>query len=391
MDFDFDAVIDRVGTQSSKWDTMLGKYGVSPTTGIAMWVADMDFRPPPAVNELLHQAATHGVHGYFGYDTDYRNALINWMQRRHGWDVQPNWIINAHGLGNAIAACLQAYSKAGDGVIVFSPVYHAFARIIKANDRKLVESPLMLHDGRYYMDFDGLEAQLTGTEKILLFCSPHNPGGRVWSQDELAQVAAFCEKHDLLLISDEVHNDLVFAPAKHNVLANIAPHISHRLVTLVATTKTFNLAGAMIGSIVVADDELRQQLAKVTSAAGTSFNRLGMMMTEAAWRTGDAWLEALLVYLAENKRIFEDSINKIAGVKAMPIDATYLCWVDFSGTGMPAVDFIARVEGDAAIAANHGASFGTGGENFLRFNIACRRAVVQEAVRRLHAAFSDLQ
>ena len=391
MDFDFDAVIDRVGTNSSKWDTMQAKYGVSPDTGIAMWVADMDFPPPPAVNEVVQQAALHGVHGYFGDDADYRQALIGWMQRRHDWHVEPDWIINAHGLCNAIGMCLQAFSAVGDGVIIFSPVYHAFARIIKANDRQLVESPLVERDGRYHMDLAKLETMLTGNEKILLFCSPHNPGGRVWDRQELAELARFCEKHDLLLVSDEVHNDLVFAPAKHTVLANAAPDISHRLVTLVATTKAFNLAGTMIGSMVTADAELRRKIARVAAAYGTSFNRLGMMMTETAWRTGDAWLQALLLYLAENRRIFEDGVNQIAGVNAMSIDATYLCWVNFADTGMSSDEFIRRVEAGAQIAANHGATFGTGGESFLRFNIACRRAHVHDAVARLQDAFSDLQ
>ena len=391
MDFDFDAVIDRVGTYSTKWDTMQAKYGVSPDTGIAMWVADMDFPPPPAVNEVVQQAALHGVHGYFGDDTDYRQALIGWMQRRHDWHVEPDWIINAHGLCNAIGMCLQAFSAVGDGVIIFSPVYHAFARIIKANDRQLVESPLVERDGRYHMDLAKLETMLTGNEKILLFCSPHNPGGRVWDRQELAELASFCEKHDLLLVSDEVHNDLVFAPAKHTVLANAAPDISHRLVTLVATTKAFNLAGTMIGSMVTADAELRRKIARVAAAYGTSFNRLGMMMTQTAWRTGDAWLQALLLYLAENRRIFEDGVNQIAGVNAMSIDATYLCWVNFADTGMSSDEFIRRVEAGAQIAANHGATFGTGGESFLRFNIACRRAHVHDAVARLQDAFSDLQ
>ena len=219
-------------------------------------------------------------------------------------------------------------------MIIFSPVYHAFARIIKANGRQVIEGPLVDRDGRYHMDLDHLETQLTGNEKILLFCSPHNPGGRVWDKQELTDLAAFCDKHDLILISDEVHNDLVFAPAKHIVLANAVPDISHRLVTLVATTKTFNLAGAMIGSMVTADDYLRQKISRVAAAYGTSFNRLGMMMTETAWRTGDSWLDSLLVYLAENRRIFEDGVNQIAGVKAMSLDATYLCWVDFKDTGM---------------------------------------------------------
>lgn len=392
MSFNFDEVIDRVGTHSSKWDTVQAKYGVSPKTGIPMWVADMDFRAPPAVQEALAGALDHGVHGYFGDDSEYRAALIGWMQRRHHWDVEPDWIINAHGLGNAISLCLQAYSAPGDGVIVFSPVYHAFARIIKGTDRRLVESPLMQRDGRYHMDLDALAASLTGDEKIVLFCSPHNPGGRVWSPLELQQLAEFCETHDLTLISDEVHNDLVFKGNQHHVLAAAVPSVRHRLVTLVATTKSFNLAGCMIGSIVVSDDALRAPLAKVAfGAAGMSFNRIGMLMCTAAWQHGDEWLDALLDYLAENKRIFDDGIAAIPGLRSMPIEATYLCWVDFADTGMDRAEFTRRVEQQAEIAVNHGNSFGAGGDSFLRFNIACRRELVIEAVARLQAAFKDLQ
>lgn len=392
MSFNFDEVIDRVGTHSSKWDTVQAKYGVSPKTGIPMWVADMDFRAPPAVQEALAGALDHGVHGYFGDDSEYRAALIGWMKRRHNWDVEPDWIINAHGLGNAISLCLQAYSAPGDGVIVFSPVYHAFARIIKGTDRRLVESPLVQRDGRYHMDLDALAASLTGDEKIVLFCSPHNPGGRVWSLLELQQLADFCETHDLTLISDEVHNDLVFKGNQHHVLAAAVPSVRHRLVTLVATTKSFNLAGCMIGSIVVSDDALRAPLAKVAfGAAGMSFNRIGMLMCTAAWQHGDEWLDALLDYLAENKRIFDDGIAAIPGLRSMPIEATYLCWVDFADTGMDRAEFTRRVEQQAEIAVNHGNSFGAGGDSFLRFNIACRRELVIEAVARLQAAFKDLQ
>jgi cystathionine beta-lyase len=392
MHIDFDEVIDRVGTHSSKWDTMEAKYGVSPENGIPMWVADMDFRAPPPVQEALAGALAHGVHGYFGDDRDYRAALVGWMKRRHDWHVDPNWIINSHGLVNGISLCIKAFSRPDDGVIVFSPVYHAFARVIKATGRQLVESPLIERNGRYYMDLDTLAASLNGNEKMIIFCSPHNPGGRVWSADELQQLAKFCEDHDLLLVSDEVHNDLVYKGYKHKVLANLVPDIVHRLVTLVATTKTFNLAGCMIGSIVASDPILHARIMKVAAGSGgMSFNRIGMLMCTAAWQSGDRWLDELIEYLDENRRIFEAGIAEIPGLRSMPIEATYLCWIDFSGTGMMADEFIGRVEGDAQIAANHGVTFGLGGENFLRFNIACRRALVIDAIERLKATFADLQ
>ena len=393
MSFNFDEVIDRVGTHSSKWDTMEAKYGVSPKNGIAMWVADMDFRAPQVVQDALAGALKHGVHGYFGDDSEYRNALVSWMKRRHHWDVQPDWIVNATGLGNALSLCIRSFSEPGEGIIVFAPVYHAFARIINATDRQIVESELVQRDGRYYMDLDALAASLTGSEKMIIFCSPHNPGGRVWSPDELRQLADFCEQYDLILVSDEVHNDLVYKGHQHHVLASAVPSIHHRLVTLVATTKTFNLAGCMIGSMVASDHALRNRLAHVAaaSAGGRSFNRIGMLMCTAAWQGGDAWLDELIDYLSENKRIFEDGVGKISGLRAMQIEATYLCWVDFTNTGMDREEFTRRVEQVAQIAVNHGNTFGAGGDTFLRFNIACRRQLVIEAVNRLTRAFSDLQ
>ena len=393
MSVNFDEVIDRVGTHSSKWDTMEAKYGVSPKNGIAMWVADMDFRAPQVVQDALAGALKHGVHGYFGDDSEYRAALVSWMKRRHQWDVQPDWIVNATGLGNALSLCIRTFSEPGEGIIIFSPVYHSFARIINATDRSIVESELVQRDGRYYMDLDALAASLTGSEKMIIFCSPHNPGGRVWSPDELLRLANFCEQYDLILVSDEVHNDLVYKSYQHHVLARAVPSIHHRLVTLVATTKTFNLAGCMIGSMVASDHALRNRLAHVAAATagGRSFNRIGMLMCTAAWQGGDAWLEELIDYLSENKRIFEDGVEKIPGLRAMQIEATYLCWIDFTNTGVDRVEFTRRVEQVAQIAVNHGNTFGAGGDTFLRFNIACRRQLVIEAVDRLTRAFSNLQ
>ena len=388
----FDTQIDRRNTHSSKWDMMEPLYGVSPDDGLAMWVADMDFRPPQAVADSLTKLTDHGIYGYFGDDSEYLDAVAWWMKNRHGWEVPRGGIFTTHGLVNGTALCVDTFTQSGDGVVLFTPVYHAFAKVIRANDREVIELPLVQNNGRYEMDFDSYDASLPSHAKMVILCSPHNPGGRVWSSDELQQLADFCETHDLTLISDEVHNDLVYKGNQHHVLANIVPSIRHRLVTLVATTKTFNLAGCMIGSMVVADDALRSRLARVAhGAAGMSFNRIGMLMCTAAWEHGDEWLDTLLDYLAENRRIFDEAMASIPGVRSMPIEATYLCWVDFADTGMDRVEFTRRVEKQAQIAVNHGNSFGIGGDSFLRFNIACRRDLLIEAAKRLKNAFSDLQ
>lgn len=387
----FDEKINRIGTHSAKWDMMEKAYGVSPEGGIPMWVADMDFRPPQAVSDALQGMVDHGVFGYYGDDASYREAICGWMERRHGWSVRPEWIFTTHGLMNGTSLCLQAFTQKGDGVILFTPVYHAFARAIKASGRKVVESPLVNVDGRYGMDLEGLQGRLDGSEKMVILCSPHNPGGRVWSVAELQALAAFCVKNDLLLVSDEIHHDLVFAGHKHTVMPVAAPDIASRLVMMTATTKTFNIAGCHTGNVIIADPDLREVFAAEMAAMEISGNSFGLVMAEAAYNGGEEWLAELLAYLDENRRIFDAAINAIPGLKSMPLEATYLAWVDFSGTGMDAEEFTARIEKTARIAANHGDTFGTGGEKFLRFNLATPRALVEEAVERIKAAFADLQ
>jgi cysteine-S-conjugate beta-lyase len=389
--FDFDEPIDRRGTHSSKWDMMQGLYGVSPEDGIAMWVADMDFRAPPAVNAALAAAAEHGVHGYFGDDRAFKAAITGWMARRHGWEVDPDWILTTHGLVQAVALCLQTFSAPGEGVIVFTPVYHAFHRVIRANERRIVESPLVEEGGRYRMDLEALAASLTGRERIVLLCSPHNPGGRVWSREELRALADLCEAHDLLLVADEVHHDLVFPGRRHTATACAAPEIARRLVTLTAPTKTFNIAGALTGNVIIADPRLRARLRASLLASGTSPNRIGVLMATAAYAEGEEWLEALIPYIEGNARLFDTGVNAIPGLRSMRLESTYLAWVDFAGAGMPPAAYTARVEREARIAVNHGATFGRGGETFLRFNLATPRARVEEAARRLQAVFADLR
>lgn len=391
MTIDFDEIINRVNTHSDKWDSMQAHYNVSPHDGIPMWVADMDFKPPQAVADAVNDMCAHGVYGYYGDDTSFRNALVDWMQRRHDWTVQPDWIVNTHGLVNALSLAVHAFTDIGDSVVIFSPVYHAFQRLIKANDRRVVESELVLDDGRYFMDLDALALQLQGDEKLMFLCSPHNPGGRIWTQDELRALITFCAERDIILISDEVHHDIILDGNEHHVLAKIAPEFEANLITLAATTKTFNLAGSMLGSVIIENEMLREQFLKAHKAAGTSLNRFGMIMSEAAYKHGDEWLDALRLYLAENNRIFAEGIRRIPGLTIMPLEATYLTWVGFADTGMSEDEFNHRVTQKARIAGNFGRSFGAGGDGFMRFNLATRRALVVEAVGRLQDAFADLQ
>lgn len=387
----FDEIIDRRGTHSSKWDMMEPNYGVSPDDGIAMWVADMDFKPPQCVLDALTGMADHGVFGYYADETSYRQAICGWMARRHGWTVDPSWIFTVHGLGNGTALCVNSFTDPGDAVVLFTPVYHAFSKYIKAGGRGVTECVMTNNNGRYELDFDAYDNVLTGKEKMLVLCSPHNPCGRVWTQPELQQIADFCVKHDLILVSDEIHQDLVYEGHTHIPMPNAVPEIIDRLVMMTAPSKTFNIAGLHTGNVIIEDPKLRQKFAASMTAGGISANSAGLFMAEAAYNGGDEWTDALVAYLTENKRVFDEGVNAIPGLKSMNLEATYLAWVDFSGTGMSTEEFTNRVLKVAKIAPNLGPTFGTGGEDFLRFNLGCPRKLIEDAVARLQDAFSDLQ
>jgi len=387
----FDDIINRFGTHSTKWDMMEKLYGVPAAEGLPMWVADMDFRAPQCVQDAVSRMNEHGIYGYYGDDASYRAAICWWMENRHGWQVNPEAIFTTHGLVNGTAMCVETFTQPGDGIVLMTPVYHAFAKVIRANGRRVIECDLRNNDGRYEMDFDAWDAQMDGSAKMLVLCSPHNPGGRVWTREELEGVAAFVKRHDLILVSDEIHHDLVFPGVKHTPMAKI-DGIEDRLVMMTATTKTFNIAGSHSGNVIIHDPAMRQKFANRMMALGLSPNSFGLHMAEAAYSPeGAAWVDELVAYLEGSKQVFDAAINSIPGLKSMPLEATYLAWVDFSGTGMTREEFTARVEKDAKIAVNHGPTFGSGGENFLRFNIATPRPLVEQAVERMTAAFADLQ
>ena len=389
---DFDTVIPRHGTHSVKWDQMEAMYGVPARDGIAMWVADMDFRPPACVQNAVQKMLDHGVYGYFGNDGPYLDAVQWWMANRHGWQIDTGQIFTTHGLVNGTALCVEAFTKPGDHVVLTTPVYHAFARVIAGAGRHVTACPLALDGGHYAMDFAAWDALMTGKETMFILCSPHNPGGRVWTATELRGVADFCKRHDLVLVSDEIHHDLVMTGHRHLPMALAAPDIADRLVMMTATTKTFNIAGAHSGNVIIADDVLRKRFAAVMNAWGISANSFGLHMATAAYSAeGAAWVDALCTYLAGNAALFDAGMRAIPGVTSMPLQATYLAWAGFSGLGMDQAEVVRRVQQDARIAANHGGSFGLGGEGFMRFNLATPRSVVAEAVARLQQAFADLQ
>lgn len=388
----FDKIIDRRGTDCSKWDMMEAIYGVPADTGLPMWVADTDFQAPQVVLDKMQALVDHGIFGYVNLNDDYHGAIAWWMKTRHNWEVDPSWIFTTTGLVNAVALCLDTFTAPDDGIILFTPVYHAFAKAIRAGGRRVVECPLVSNDGRYEMDFDAYDAMMTGSESMVILCSPHNPGGRVWTRAELQGVADFCKRHDLLLISDEIHHDLVYPGHTHIPMTKVDPSIVERTLMLTAPSKTFNIAGLHTGNVIIEDDDLRARFAARMTSLCLAGNSVGQYASAAAYSPeGAAWVDELMLYLDGNRQVFDAATADIPGLSSMMLESTYLAWVDFSGTGMEREEFTRRVEQVAKIAVNHGTTFGTGGETFLRFNLGTQRARVQDACDRLRAAFGDLQ
>lgn len=388
----FDELIERRGTNCTKWDGMQSATGVSAQDAIPMWVADMDFRAGDFLQDATRALLEKANYGYFTGEPEMKRAVAWWMQERHGWEADPAAMFSTYGLGNGIALCLQTYTDPGDEVIIFTPVYHEFTAKIRNAGRVVKESPLRIENGVYHMDLDALENALSGREKMVLFCSPHNPAGRVWSAEELAALANFCTCHNLLLVSDEIHHDLVYTGQRHLAFPVAVPEVTDRLIMLTSSSKTFNTAGSRLGTVTIQDPDLRARFSATMKALNISPNLLGCVLTHAAYsQEGANWVDALMCYLDGNRDLFVSGVSDIPGVKAMTMQATYLGWVDFTDTGMNMTEVINRVTTQARIAPSIGAEFGTGGESFLRFNFAAPRARVAEAVERLQAAFSDLQ
>jgi cystathionine beta-lyase len=391
--FDFDRVIERRGTHASKWDNIARLSGIGAPDAIPMWVADMDFAAPPGVTSALTAEIQRAVHGYYADTGSWAAALADWMARRHGVRIDPSWVSPTPGIVSGLGLILQAVSVPGDEVVVFPPAYHAFRRVIVANERRILDVQLVEAAGRYAMDLDALRRRLTPRTKVVFLCSPHNPGGTVWSAAELRALALLCAEHELFLVSDEIHCDLIFDGAKHTPTLAAAPEIADRLITCVAATKTFNLAGAHVGACITSNVALKRRLdARIAASGLGSYNRFGMIATEAAWRTGAMWLDALLPYLTKNRDLFDARIQATApGVHSMHLDATYLAWVDFSGTNLAPEEIASRVANRARIFASPGEQFGPGGGTWLRFNFATPRPILEEALVRLEDAFGDLR
>ncbi|CAM3955819.1 MalY/PatB family protein [Alkalicoccus chagannorensis] len=383
----FQEYIDRTNTLSVKWDRTKDVFQTEHPL-LPMWVADMDFHPPEAVMEAIQQRAAHGLYGYTYISTRVKEAVRDWMQHRHDWSVDLDWIQFSHGVVPSIGKAIQALTEPGDKIALQSPVYPPFFSMVKDNNREVVDCPLVEENGTYSIDFNELETAFQSGVRMFLLCSPHNPVGRVWTREELQQLGQLCVRYEVILIADEIHHDLVFAPHVHVPAAALSEAISRQTITLTAPSKTFNLAGLQASSIITEREDWRTAMEKIDKQNGFfTLNTFGILAMQAAYEHGENWLNELLHYLEGNIRLVDSFLQaELPEVKAFQPEATYLLWLDFRGTGLSNSELQKALLEKGAVAMNPGHSFGEGGKGFARMNIACPRDTVKEGLKRIKKA-----
>lgn len=389
MKYCFDEVVDRHNTDSVKWDYFAryaGKEEILP-----MWVADMDFRAPAPVVEALIKRAQHGIYGYAELSDSCFFAVAGWLKRRHGWSINTEWIIFCPGVVPAVYLLIRAVTMPGDKVIVQSPVYNHFFGAIKSADCIISNNPLKLDNGRYFIDFDDLE-QKAKEARVMILCSPHNPGGILWSEDVLRQIGEICIKNNILVISDEIHSDLVLYGQKHVPYASLSEEMAMNSVTAVAPSKTFNLAGLQASYIIAPNPELAAVFRNMMERNAINRpNIFAITATEAAYNHGEKWLDQLLLYLEDNHRLIQKYITEyIPRLRVIEAQATFLAWIDCRGLGLSPGELKLFIEDSAGLGLNQGYIFGQGGEGFVRMNLGCPRALIEKALDKLKNAVNNL-
>ena len=387
MNYDFTTLRPRIAVGSSKWGAMQKLCQGLPPEVIPLSVADMEFVNPPEIAEHLSHYLETMILGYTQPTDSYYAALSDWMARRHNWKIDREWVVPSPGVVPALCHMVQAYTEPGDKVIVFPPVYYPFYSAIRENGRQVLECPLLEKDGHYEMDFDRF-AQVAEEGKVLLFSSPHNPVGRVWSREELEKLSAICLEKGVLVLSDEIHFDLILGERHHTVFATLSEAAAQNCVICTAPSKTFNLAGLQTANIIIPNKKLREKLLAVRNRLGIhGCNMLGYQACETAYRECEGWLEQLLAVLRENRALVETYARAfLPGVKPVELEGTYLQWLDCRALGMDAKTLEKFMQEEALWFTDEGYIFGTGGEGFERINLACPTWVLRKALDRLRDA-----
>lgn len=378
MKYDFDKTIDRRATNSYKWDS-------APEGVLPMWVADMDFRTAPAIIDALQKRVVHGIFGYTRVPDAYYDAVTSWFSRRHGWDIDREWIINTSGVVPAVSAVIKALTVPGDKVIVQTPVYNCFFSSIRNNGCEIVSNPLRRTADTYEMDFDALERCAADPRaKVMLLCNPHNPAGRVWTPDELTRLGNICLRNGVTVVADEIHCELVYQGFKYTPFASLSDAFLHRSVTCVSPSKAFNIAGLQIANIVAFDNDLRSRIDKAININEVcDVNPFGVAATIAAYNEGEEWLNQLVDYLHGNyEAMAEFCRRELPEFPITRLEGTYLVWMDCSSLGMPSDALEHALLEDARLWLNAGTMYGAEGEGYMRWNIACPRSVMLDGLNR---------
>lgn len=382
LKYDFNRIIDRRSTRSYKWDQSEKLFGDKDI--LPLWVADMDFESPPAVQEAILRRVREGIYGYSVAGDSYKEAIAGWYRRRHDWEIQKDWISDSPGIVTSLSLSVELFSQPGDQVIVQSPVYYPFYDVIRMNDRKVAANPLKLEDGRYVMDYVQLEELMAGGAKLLLLCNPHNPGGRVWEREELLRLGELCLRHGVTVISDEIHCDMIMPGHKHIPFASLSPELSDITLTTLAATKTFNLPGLQTSYIVTSNPELKRRFDYKIKALSLHMSPFFTPEAiEAAYNEGGEWLDELILHISGNA---DYAISYLAEhlpqVQPMQPEATYLLWIDCRALGLDADGLKQLMYREAKVAFNEGSVFGPEGQGHLRINLACARSLLTEALER---------
>lgn len=388
--FDFDTITDRSNTNAIKYD--LAEKRNKPLDAISLWVADMDFKTAPCIQKALAEKAAHGIYGYSRPDSRYYNALRNWLLTEHNFEIKDEWVVNTPGVSYAFATAIRALTEEGDAVLITRPVYYPFSSVINNQNRKLVNSALVLKNGHYEIDYEDFENKIISEKvKVFLFCSPHNPGGRVWTKEELEKISEICLKHNVIVISDEIHSDITFENHKHTVFASISDETRENSIICTAPSKTFNLAGLQFSNIIIPNEKLRSKFTKEMERTGYDEPSLmGIVAATAAYSEGKEWFEAAKAYIWNNILFAEKLVReKCPKIKVLKPEGSYLLWMDFSAFELSDSQINDRILNKAKVWLDGGIMFGPEGEKFQRINCATPRAILEKALIQICNEFSE--
>ena len=389
--FDFDQVIDRTKSNSAKWDKKVLEKGFGDPDLLPLWVADMDFKAPQPIIEKLVQTAEYGIFGYSILPPSFFESILSWFKRRYGWHIDKKWLSQTPGVIPALDVAVNAFCNSGDKVILQNPVYYPFYPVIENNGCRILLNPLKLSNNHYTMDFEDLEKKVKDPRaKMIILCNPHNPVGRVWTKEELKQLGEICIKNEILILSDEIHCDLIFPGYKLTNFATINDEFAQNSITCTSTSKTFNLAGLKISNIVIPNQKISQTFRNTQANLGVGGpNLFAVAAMEVAYKHEicENWLDALLQYLEGNLIFLKSYIKeKLPQIKVIEPEGTYLVWLDFRELGLESKELEKFMRGKAKLALDEGYIFGKGGEGFERINIACPRSILEEALNRITEA-----